>query len=65
MTDQGGARAVGDHIRDDCGATPIQFGLGFRKQSNIGAFNDERVKEIVDMPENEAPLYVIPVGKKT
>jgi nitroreductase len=31
----------------------------------VGAFNDERVKEIVDMPENEAPLYVIPVGKKT
>ena len=29
----------------------------------IGAFYDEQVKDILDMPKNEAPLYVIPVGK--
>lgn len=31
----------------------------------IGAFVDEEVKDIVGMSEDEAPLYVIPVGKKT
>jgi len=41
-------------------ATALDLGM-----VTVGAFNDERVKEIVDMPENEAPLYVIPVGKKT
>jgi SagB-type dehydrogenase family enzyme len=31
----------------------------------IGAFYDDQVKEIVGMLENEAPLYVIPVGRRT
>ncbi len=30
----------------------------------IGAFVDELVKEILSMPEDEAPLYIIPVGRK-
>jgi SagB-type dehydrogenase family enzyme len=30
----------------------------------IGAFEDERVSEVLDLPENENPLYVIPVGRK-
>ena len=30
----------------------------------IGAFYDDRVKEILGMPQSEAPLYVIPVGRK-
>jgi SagB-type dehydrogenase family enzyme len=30
----------------------------------IGAFHDDLVKEVAGMPENEAPLYVIPVGRK-
>jgi len=30
----------------------------------VGAFNDEQVKEILGMPANEVPLYVIPVGRK-
>ncbi len=30
----------------------------------VGAFNDNRVKEILGMPRDEIPLYVIPVGKK-
>ena len=29
----------------------------------IGAFNDKQVKDILGMPENEDPLYIIPVGK--
>jgi len=31
----------------------------------IGAFYDDQVKKIMSMPENEEPLYVIPVGKKS
>ena len=31
----------------------------------VGAFLDDRVKSIVGMPEDEVPLYVIPVGRKT
>jgi len=30
----------------------------------IGAFYDDQVKDILDMPRNETPLYVIPVGRK-
>lgn len=30
----------------------------------VGAFHDDRVKNILGMPENETPLYVIPVGRK-
>lgn len=29
----------------------------------VGAFQDEDVKKILDLPENEEPLYIIPVGK--
>lgn len=31
----------------------------------VGAFYDEQVKEVLDMPENETPLYVIPVGNSS
>ena len=30
----------------------------------VGAFHDDWVKEIMSMPEDEIPLYVIPVGRK-
>jgi len=30
----------------------------------VGAFVDDQVKEILQMPESETPLYVIPVGSK-
>ncbi|UCG83976.1 MAG: SagB/ThcOx family dehydrogenase [Dehalococcoidia bacterium] len=30
----------------------------------VGAFDDEWVKEIIGMADDEAPLYIIPVGKK-
>ena len=30
----------------------------------IGAFVDELVKEVLSMPEDEAPLYIIPVGRR-
>lgn len=30
----------------------------------LGAFDDEMVKKIINMPEDEEPLYLIPIGKK-
>lgn len=29
----------------------------------IGAFYDDKVKEVLEMPENEQPLYIMPVGR--
>ncbi len=40
-------------------ATALDVGI-----VTIGAFYDEGVKDIIGMPENELPLYVIPVGRK-
>ena len=31
----------------------------------IGAFYDDRVKEVLNLPEDEEPLYIMPVGRKT
>lgn len=30
----------------------------------VGAFYDGQVKEVLNLPEDEQPLYIIPVGKK-
>ncbi len=29
----------------------------------IGAFNEKKIKKILKLPENEKPLYIMPVGK--
>jgi SagB-type dehydrogenase family enzyme len=29
----------------------------------VGAFNDEAVKKVIGMPEEEEPLYIMPLGK--
>ena len=29
----------------------------------VGAFEDEKVKKILDMPQKEQPLYIMPIGK--
>jgi len=31
----------------------------------IGAFYDDKVKEVLNLPEDEEPLYIMPVGRKT
>jgi len=38
----------------------VPLGLG---TVTVGAFSDRKVKQILDLPENEAPLYLMPVGK--
>jgi nitroreductase len=30
----------------------------------IGAFQDEQVRAVLHLPEQEQPLYLMPVGKK-
>jgi nitroreductase len=39
----------------------VAMGLG---AVTIGAFYDERVAEILNLPGNEKPLYIIPAGRK-
>jgi len=40
-------------------ATAMDLGI-----VTVGAFYDEQVKEILNLPEKEKPLYIIPIGKK-
>jgi len=30
----------------------------------VGAFHDEQVAELLNLPRDEQPLYIIPVGRK-
>jgi nitroreductase len=30
----------------------------------VGAFDDEQVAAVLNLPEDEQPLYIIPVGRK-
>lgn len=41
-------------------ATALDLGI-----VTVGAFYDDRVRETMGIPENETPLYVIPVGRST
>jgi len=40
-------------------ATAMDLGI-----VTVGAFHDEQVKEVLNLPDDERPLYIIPVGKK-
>ncbi len=40
-------------------ATALNLGL-----VTVGAFYDEQVQTVLSLPENEQPLYIIPVGRK-
>jgi SagB-type dehydrogenase family enzyme len=47
------------HIAQNIHLQAVALGLS---SVPIGAFSDEKVKEILPLPENHEPLYVIPVG---
>jgi SagB-type dehydrogenase family enzyme len=38
----------------------ISLGLG---SVVVGAFNDESVKMVLSLPQNESPLYLVPIGR--
>lgn len=40
-------------------ATAMELGV-----VTVGAFNDERVAKLLNLPEDEKPMYIIPVGRK-
>ena len=40
-------------------ATAMDLGI-----VTVGAFHDEQVKEVLNLQENEQPLYIIPIGRK-
>lgn len=40
-------------------ATAMDLGI-----VTVGAFYDDQVREVLNLPEKEQPLYIIPIGKK-
>jgi len=47
------------HIGQNIHLEAVALGLG---SVPVGAFDDDKVKEILRLPEAETPLYIIPVG---
>ena len=47
------------HIGQNVSLEAVSLGLG---TVMIGAFDDEAVKDVLALPDNESPLYIIPVG---
>ncbi|NOZ64874.1 MAG: SagB/ThcOx family dehydrogenase [Caldiserica bacterium] len=48
------------HTAENISLQCISLGLG---SVVVGAFDDEKVKEVLSLPEEEDPLYILPVGK--
>jgi len=48
------------HIGQNISLQAVSLGLG---AVTVGAFKDEELKKILDLPEDEEPLYIIPVGR--
>lgn len=48
------------HAGQNISLQALSYGLG---TVMVGAFSDERVKSVLNLPVNEDPLYIIPVGK--
>ncbi len=49
------------HIAQNLLLQAVALGLG---AVPVGAFYDNEVKKVLDLKENEQPLYIIPVGRK-
>jgi len=47
------------HVAQNIHLQAVALGLG---SVPVGAFTDDKVAEIMQLPENEIPLYIIPVG---
>lgn len=47
------------HIAQNIHLQAVALGLG---SVPIGAFNDDQVKSALNLPEDQVPLYIIPVG---
>jgi SagB-type dehydrogenase family enzyme len=47
------------HAAENLHLQAVALGLG---SVPIGAFDDSQVKTVLNLPENEEPLYIIPVG---
>jgi SagB-type dehydrogenase family enzyme len=48
------------HIAQNVLLQAVALGLG---SVPIGAFNDNKVQKRLDLPKNEIPLYILPVGR--
>jgi SagB-type dehydrogenase family enzyme len=48
------------HVSQNIYLQAAALGLG---TVAVGAFYDERVRSVMRMEDNEAPLYIMPVGK--
>lgn len=48
------------HLGQNISLQVISLGLG---TVVVGAFDDEKVKGIINMADNEVPLYIMPVGR--
>ncbi len=48
------------HAAENLSLQCISLGLG---SVVVGAFDDEKVKEVLNLPGEEEPLYILPVGK--
>ena len=57
MNEQPGAIGIVDLLLQ-----AVSLGLG---AVPVGAFRDEQVAKVLDLPDDHAPLYIIPVGELT